>query len=356
MLRYSHELCPIVLELQKRPQPVQKSEAWYSARKGALTASDVAAALPRDECSLREYLTEYGKWLTTTFKFSSRSSMNPYETTNNLLLKKIGLGKPFVGNAATDFGNMFEHVAQLVYEKLHQVDLLEFGLLFDPDNPWIGASPDGIRADGKALVEIKCPLVREVGNPPPHYYWTQMLWQMIVTKINKTHFMDCKFQIYVSKRTWLDEYSNDINRECFAIDVHHEQSKKYMDDFPSSGVLRYGAIIEKSTFDNMTNTVVDISYIYPPEIFGTIEEIENWCNTIIEEYLHNPTDTVRVIYYKLNQVFIFTAIMEDNWFSRNKPRLEKFWNSVLSKRKDMETKPMVIVDDTLIIEDTLTSV
>jgi putative phage-type endonuclease len=326
-----------VLKLSQRPQPVQKSKEWHEARRAALTASDVASALPRDECSLKEYINEFGQWLKEEIKFSSRASMNPYETTNKLIMKKLGAGKPFVGNTATAWGNMFERVAQLTYEKLHHVDLLEFGLLFDESNNWVAASPDGIRSDALALLEIKCPLIREVNDPPPLNYWCQMMWQMQTCKIDKTHYMDCCINQYVTRRTWLSEIQSDIQNSSEYWEVmncHHEQSKSTAFAIKEGKTFKYGALLEVETYD-FTDQVIDVSYVYPTEIHDTLEQIDDWISENVKEIETDLFKRVRIIYYKLDKIIIFSVSRSDVWFDRNKERLLKLWNGILEKRKTL---------------------
>lgn len=335
---YKTQIHPSVKELSLRPQPEQKSDAWHAARRAALTASDVASALPRDECSLREYIAEFGQWLKEEIKFSSKASMNPYETTKNLVMKKLGQGKPFLGNTATAWGNQFEKVAQLTYEKMHQVDLLEFGLLFDQENSWVAASPDGIRADGKCLLEIKCPLMREIGSPPPHYYWTQMLWQMQTCKIERTHFMDCCINHYATKRTWLKEMEDDIagGTSVWNVDnAHHVQSRETAFPCGEGRTFKYGAIVEVKKYDN-AEQLIDMTYVYPDEIHDTLEEIDEWTNDVVKSVTTDHTTVARVIYYKMEKVVIFTVPRSTVWFERNKTRLLRLWNSILAERANMQ--------------------
>jgi putative phage-type endonuclease len=329
-----------VTELALRPQPEQKSVEWHNARRAALTASDVASALPRDECALREYIAEFSQWMPEPIKFSNRASMNPYETRLNLVLKKLGSGKPFTGNTATQWGNQFERVAQLVYEKLHHVDLLEFGLLFDsdPGNSWIGASPDGIRSDGKTLLEIKCPLIRNVGDPIAINYWAQVMWQMQTCKIDYTHFMDCQINHYATRRTWLEELNNDIKMETSiwkVNDAHHEQSRPTSFANQEGFTLKYGAIVEVRTYD-IYDRLIETSYIYPKLIHDNVEEIDEWVKQTVQDVEKDPLKQARIVYYKLDKLVIFTVPYSKMWFDRNRERLLRLWNNILDGRKKVE--------------------
>lgn len=75
----------------EREYAAQKSEAWLALRGNMLTASDAATAI----------------------------GVNKYDTPEDLLLKKCGLGEKFTGNAATRHGEKFEDEARILYEERH---------------------------------------------------------------------------------------------------------------------------------------------------------------------------------------------------------------------------------------------
>jgi hypothetical protein len=259
----------------------------------------------------------------------------------------LGCGKPFIGNTATDWGNMFEKVAQLTYEKLHHVDLMEFGLLFDLDseNHWIAASPDGIRSDAVALLEIKCPLIRNVGNPIPFNYWTQVLWQMQTCKIDKTHFMDCRINYYATRRTWLQDMQLDIEAGTSVWnvkDAHHEQSWKTAFAIQEGRTFKYGAIVEVKTF-NAHEQIISTVIEYPEAIHDTVDEIDQWTSKIVTDAESDPFKRARIILYKMENLVIFTVPYSQSWFDRNKTRLWKLWNSILQGRQNLSTSADVSV-------------
>ena len=110
--------------------------------------------------------------------------------------EKVGLAKPFEGNAATRYGTKAEPAALEAYAAATgvSVDECRFEVLLDDDaHGWLGASPDGLlRLEGvgggggttspplTAVLEIKCPFNR--GAPaaavpwpvPPAYYMPQV--------------------------------------------------------------------------------------------------------------------------------------------------------------------------------------
>src|SRR5210317_536397 len=120
----------------------QRSEAWLKLRGNMLTASDAAAAI----------------------------DLNKYQSPDDLLRKKCGLGEPFTGNEATEWGTRLEPIACEMFEQKYNLKVYELGLIPHPDYPWLGGSPDGL-TENNCLVEIKCPMRRQIipGEVPIHY-------------------------------------------------------------------------------------------------------------------------------------------------------------------------------------------
>ena len=101
-------------------------------RKNKITASDWAAAL--------------GK--------------NPYSYRNKLIRAKCGEQQSFYGGHM-QHGVKYEPVATNIYECRNNTPIIEFGLIPHPKIDYLGASPDGITADG-VMLEIKCPPKRVI--------------------------------------------------------------------------------------------------------------------------------------------------------------------------------------------------
>ena len=124
---------PNVKRLLDREYDEQRSEAWLKMRGQMLTASDGAAAI----------------------------GANKYQTPLDLILKKCGLGEPFVGNEATAHGTRLEPFAIEMFEERYGEKVNELGLIPDEKYPWLGGSPDGL-TDTNCLIEVKCPFRRQI--------------------------------------------------------------------------------------------------------------------------------------------------------------------------------------------------
>lgn len=134
------------------------------------------------------------KYAVTTSQFGAAAGVSPYSTPMDVVRSK--LWETFSGNTATKWGTFCESKAEEAYRRWCKDDLRimyrsfgkraadavadslvleERGLIKYPENPWMGASPDGIaiwtEPDGtkrRRLVEYKCPyfLWRDTGMHP----------------------------------------------------------------------------------------------------------------------------------------------------------------------------------------------
>jgi len=101
--------------------------------------------------------------------------------------------------SAFDWGIRFEPVVKQIYEARYNVTLKELGRLHHPTNPMCTASPDGLvyhcpkgLRTGR-LVEIKCPVTRDIDGNISKDYYTQMQMQLHVTGLTHCDFVEVEF-------------------------------------------------------------------------------------------------------------------------------------------------------------------
>lgn len=176
----------------------QRSEAWFNARRGKLTGSNVGAAL----------------------------GLNPWKSPEDLIRQMVrdyhGAESEFTGNAATEYGTLHEPLALMDYFGKTGNMVEECGFFVHPEHEWLGASPDGlIGEDG--LIEVKCPfglrnkkgddLVFKKAGEQPHYYAQKQI------------------EMACTGRDWCDFYQWSKNGDSLE---RVEFSKKWFDDnFPA---------------------------------------------------------------------------------------------------------------------------
>lgn len=143
----------------------QRTQEWYAARLGKVTASRVADVVAKTKSgystSRANYMAELiCERLTKTKGESYRSP-------------------------AMEWGVEQEPNARSAYEAETGLLVVETGFIPHPDIEWSGASPDGL-IDADGLVEIKCPFTAThidflMTGAIPSKYETQMQWQMACT-------------------------------------------------------------------------------------------------------------------------------------------------------------------------------
>jgi putative phage-type endonuclease len=274
--------------LQSVPQFEQRTEEWYEARKKLISAS--SAGMIVGDATKSERL--------------------------HLLKEKCGAGKPFLGSRATRWGQKYEPVATSIYENDKKLKVMEFGLIPHPTISFLGASPDGITADGRML-EIKCPFSRKITGIPLMKYWVQMQIQLEVCCLDECDFLECTFKEYSSREEYID---NGI--EC---------------------VDNYRGVI--GIYIPNIEVPYEEEWFYP-EQWGSLEEMEN---SIIRQCKEKTGGELnRFDYWYLVEKSCITVVRDLLWFHSVLPELEQFWNEVLEARAD---KRFEVIEDSVLDDD-----
>ena len=94
--------------LQKKPQPEQRSEAWFKQRQTRITASEAASCLFRSKETCEKYVNLFG---IKNFKYKDTCGINPYESRDEYIIKKCRsfFGESvFKDNPFTIWGKKYE--------------------------------------------------------------------------------------------------------------------------------------------------------------------------------------------------------------------------------------------------------
>jgi putative phage-type endonuclease len=141
----------------------QRTEEWFEARLGCVTASRTADVMAKTKsgysASRANYMAE-------------------------LICERL-TGKRQAGfsSAAMQWGTETEPQARMAYEIMTNATVIETGFVLHPTIPGFGASPDGL-IDDNGLIEIKCPntathIETLLSESVPSKYITQMHVQML---------------------------------------------------------------------------------------------------------------------------------------------------------------------------------
>lgn len=143
----------------------QRTDEWFKARLGKVTASRVADVVAKTR-------NGYG---------ASRANYMA-----ELVVERL-TGKPTEGfsNAAMQWGVEQEPAARDAYSARYGELVTEVGFVDHPKIAMAGASPDGL-VGATGLVEIKCPNTANhieylLSREPPQKWLYQMQWQMACT-------------------------------------------------------------------------------------------------------------------------------------------------------------------------------
>jgi len=140
----------------------QRSEEWFAARLGKVTASKVADVIAKTK---------------TGYSASRENYMA------QLICERMtGQKADSFTNAAMEWGTATEPLARAAYEAFKDVLVDEVGIIEHPFIPMCAASPDGlVSIDG--MLEIKCPNTAThfdtlLTGKMPNKYMPQVQWQM----------------------------------------------------------------------------------------------------------------------------------------------------------------------------------
>lgn len=192
----------------------QRTDEWFSARLGKVTASRIADVCARTKtgwgASRKNYMAE-------------------------LIVERL-TGKRNEGftNAAMQWGTDQEPEARLAYEFYRNAEVIETGFVPHPSIAETGASPDGlVGADG--LVEIKCPntathLETLDGTTLPEKYFLQIQWQLVCTGREWCDFVSFDPRLPESMRLFVER----VKREDRVIAAVEKDVAEFLNELRST--------------------------------------------------------------------------------------------------------------------------
>lgn len=275
-----------VLEISKRKQPVQRSKEWYDMRYNIISASDAGTVIG----TKFEHISESEK-----LKIKPHAA---FKTKKDLIRTKVLREDNFKGNKYTKHGQIFEEVANLIYQKKNNNFVIEFGLVQHPTIKFLGASPDGITKNG-IMIEIKSPYSRKVNGIVPSNYWVQMQLQLEVCNLEVCHFVEIEASFYESENDYYDDSNfNEIdNEKGFVIKCFNNDSEEF-------------------------------KYIYPDiNIFDNQELLNIWKENTVNNY-SKLFDNVEICYWKVNKYSCVEINRDKVWFDKNLYKFEDFYKEI----------------------------
>jgi putative phage-type endonuclease len=143
----------------------QRTEEWFEARMGCVTASRTADVMAQTK--------------------SGYSASRANYMADLICERLTGSRQAGFSSAAMQWGTETEPQARMAYEIMTGANVIETGFVLHPEIAGFGASPDGLIGDD-GLIEIKCPntathIETLLNDKVPNKYIIQMHVQMICT-------------------------------------------------------------------------------------------------------------------------------------------------------------------------------
>ena len=181
----------------------QRSDAWFEARIGKVTASKVADVIAKTQSGYAASRANYMAQLVCE--------------------RLTGQREEFFISGAMQHGTDTEPLARAAYESRYDVLVDEVGFVPHPSIEMAGASPDGLVGDD-GLLEIKCPntathIETLLSQTVPGRYNTQMQFQMACTDREWCDFVSFdnrlpeQFQLFVKRVPRDDEFIKQMEDE-----------------------------------------------------------------------------------------------------------------------------------------------
>ena len=266
--------------LNNIPQPVQRTDEWYSYRQKLITASSAWKIL-KSESSLNQYIIEK----------CAPFNIDKY--------KNVNINSPF------HKGTKYEPVSILIYEYLYKTNVKDYGCIPHNKYSFLGASPDGINVDKESplygrMLEIKNIVNREINGIPKYEYWIQMQLQMEVCNLDECDFLE----------TYFKEFDN--------LEAYLENKNKYQ---------FYGRILM------FNNKEYNPEYFYCPLFLDNDEEkYETWKNQVLKE--NENLIFLKEQYYYLEKISCVLVKRNVNWFISIVDDLQKAYNTIQEEKKE----------------------
>lgn len=289
-------------KIRSKPQPTQRTTAWYEFRHNLITASNAWKAL---DTQAQQNSLIYEKC----------QPMKTFETDPQNSFVNV--------NSSLHWGQKYEPLSVLIYEKRNETEVEDFGCIQHDEYNFLGASPDGIITDELSpkfgrMLEIKNVVSREITGIPKKEYWVQMQLQMEVCDLDDCDFLETKFVEYENMQAFLEDKT----------------------DKPR------GVIIYFQTPEGKPHYVYKLIDEMDPK------KIEAW----EEEMIESQAKTWVCNYYWKLEVYSCVYIERDKlWFRNNIEQMANIWATIEKERisgfehrapkrravKDTSSKPFV---------------
>ena len=211
--------------LYLQPQHTQRTPEWYNFRNNLITASN-AYKIFETNATRNQIIYE---------KCSAFTKMGT--NIEDISTPHINTESPL------HWGQKYEPISVLVYEKMVQTKIEEFGCIKHSIYDFLGASPDGIITNPTSskygrMLEIKNIVNREIDGIPKKEYWIQMQLQMEVCDLHECDFLETQFIEYENETDFINDYEIDTKTTQFT-QTNNGELKGIIMYFSKEGIPTY---------------------------------------------------------------------------------------------------------------------
>ncbi len=296
----SHITQEFLYELINRKQIEQRTPEWYEQMTKVISASEIGNLFSSPYIRSKLVL----------------SKTIPYVPKNNPLAVRSKAMSAF------DWGIRFEPVVKQIYTHKYGVIIKELGRLHHKEYSNCTASPDGLIyhcPENKKmgdLIEIKCPVTREIDGNIPKDYYSQMQMQLHVTGCNRCHYVEAQFS---------SPYGYSEIKEGPGLYCGNVALIKNKETITSENTW-IGNLNNSSNIANISNITIrlteDMYYEYGP--------LNDW--SWIPELKENE-ELIELIPWKLMQWSEQLVLKSEMWWNNVKPLIDEFWADVEKAKK-----------------------
>lgn len=266
--------------IKSKPQPEQRTDAWYLYRNNLITASSAWKAL------------------------STQGNINQliYEKCSPLDLKKNKFSSI---TSSLHWGQKYEPISTMLYEYRNKTKIEDFGCIKHDTYDFMGASPDGINVASESdlygrMLEIKNIVSREITGIPKEEYWIQTQLQMEICNLNECDFLETRFIEYEGEEEFLADGT-------FTLSKENEQKGIIIHFMKNSGPY----------------------YEYMPVNLSQ-EDAQKWIDKIMEK--NAELSWISNIYWRLDQYNCILVLRNKLWFAHAIKEFKKVWDIIIKEK------------------------
>jgi len=303
------------------PQPVQRTPAWYEFRYKHLTASNIWKTFI-SESTRNQLIFEKCQPLSTTEKYSGPPSLE----------------------SPMHWGQKYEPLSVMLYEKIYQTKVSDFGCIPHKTIEFLAASPDGINtletsARYGRMLEVKNIVNRDITGMPKMEYWIQMQVQMEVCDLNECDFLETRFTEYPD----FESYTNAVDANAVDANANAVDANANAVDANANAVDANANAVDANAnaVDANANAYKGIMmlfmkgngqplYEYAP-LDLSVEDTALWQEEMMEK--NKEMNWLKNIYWKLDEISCVFVLRNKRWFQDAAlPQLKAIWQTIETEK------------------------